>query len=291
MRKKMKQRVAEQKVFEKIQKEMKKEGIKVKIIERVKNNGEKLRGIAFQKDDMGVAPVSYFNKMRNMEEVEKQVEWMKKVVKNGFEVGVYSLERKLLNDKWESMKDKIVFRLLKKKGNEEFLKGVVYKEVLDLALVFYMLLENEGFSGSIGITETLLKELNMNEQELYETAKKNTPLLLPPEFTDIETIIQSYTGLEAEPCGMYVLRNASESYGAGTILYDGVLERIAEQLNGNFYIIPSSIHECIIIEADSTDKESLDCMVREINSTALEREDVLENHAYLYDRDRKEIMY
>ena len=90
MRKKMKQRVAEQKVFEKIQKEMKKEGIKVKIIERVKNNGEKLRGIAFQKDDMGVAPVSYFNKMRNMEEVEKQVEWMKKVVKNGFEVGVYS---------------------------------------------------------------------------------------------------------------------------------------------------------------------------------------------------------
>lgn len=287
----MKQREAEEKVFEKIQKEMEKEGIKVSIIERVKNNGEKLRGIAFQKDDMQLAPVCYFKNIQNMEDVEKQVEWMKNVVQNSFKESVHRLEKELFNGSWEHMKDKIVFRLVKKKGNEEFLKDVVYKEVLDLALVFYILLENEGFSGSISITKSLLKELKMNEQEIYETAKKNTPLLLPPEFTDMEMIIKSYTGQETESCGMYVLRNTSESYGAGTILYEGILEKIAEQVKENFYIIPSSIHECIIVGESSTDKESLDCMVRQINAIALEREDVLENHAYLYDRERKEIMY
>ena len=48
---------------------------------------------------------------------------------------------------------------------------------------------------------------------------------------------------------------------------------------------------CIIVRESSADKESLDCMIKQINSTALKREEVLENHAYLYDRERKKIMY
>lgn len=142
------------------------------------------------------------------------------------------------------MKDKIVFKLVKKKGNEEFLKQIVYKDVLDLALVFYILLEDEEVAGSINITSSLLDMLKISEEEVYDIAKENTPRILPSEFIDMRTIIKSSIGQETESDEMYVLRNVSEINGAGTILYDGVLEKIAERLNGNFYIIPCSVHEC-----------------------------------------------
>lgn len=288
----MKQREAEQKVLEKIQREMEKAGIRVSIKEKIQNNGARKRGIVFQQGDIPVAPIVYFDEnIRNIEEVEKQVEEMKNIVQNSFEETVFRLEKKLLNGNWEHMKDKIVFKLVKKKGNEEFLKQIVYKDVLDLALVFYILLEDEEVAGSINITSSLLDMLKISEKEVYDIAKENTPRILPSEFIDMRTIIKSSIGQETESDEMYVLRNVSEINGAGTILYDGVLEKIAERLNGNFYIIPCSVHECIIVRESSADKESLDCMIKQINSTALKREEVLENHAYLYDRERKKIMY
>lgn len=240
----MKQREAEQKVLEKIQREMEKAGIRVSIKERIQNNGARKRGIVFQQGDIPVAPIVYFDEnIKNIEEVEKQVEEMKNIVQNSFDETVFRLERKLLNGNWEHMKDKIVFKLVKKKGNEEFLKQIVYKDVLDLALVFYILLEDEEVAGSINITSSLLDMLKISEEEVYDIAKENTPRILPSEFIDMRTIIKSSIGQETESDEMYVLRNVSEINGAGTILYDGVLEKIAERLNGNFYIIPCSVHE------------------------------------------------
>lgn len=57
----MKQREAEQKVLEKIQKEMEKEGIRVSIKEKIQNNGARKRGIVFERGDIPVAPIVYFD--------------------------------------------------------------------------------------------------------------------------------------------------------------------------------------------------------------------------------------
>lgn len=85
---------------------------------------------------------------------------------------------------------------------------------------------------------------------------------------------------------MYVLSNHTRINGAACILYDGVLEKIAEMLECNLFILPSSVHEVILIpEKGDEDYERLSEMVREVNETQLSPEEVLADHAYYYSRE------
>ena len=84
---------------------------------------------------------------------------------------------------------------------------------------------------------------------------------------------------------MYVLSNKFRNYGAAGIAYPNVLEMIGQILKKDYYILPSSVHEVIIVPySEIYVCSKLDEMVREINSTQVEEEDVLSNHVYLYDR-------
>ena len=60
---------------------------------------------------------------------------------------------------------------------------------------------------------------------------------------------------------------------------------IGQILKNDYYILPSSVHEVIIVPySEILVCSKLDEMVREINITQVEEEDVLSNHVYLYDR-------
>lgn len=83
----------------------------------------------------------------------------------------------------------------------------------------------------------------------------------------------------------YVLVDVSEEGTAACIAYPNVLEMIGQILKKDYYILPSSVHEVIIVPySEIYVCSKLDEMVREINSTQVEEEDVLSNHVYLYDR-------
>lgn len=85
---------------------------------------------------------------------------------------------------------------------------------------------------------------------------------------------------------MFVLTNSLRSLGAACILYENVLFHIGNFLKENYYILPSSIHEVIIIpESQCPDEDTLNSMILEINETQVEIEDVLSDHVYYYNRD------
>ena len=74
------------------------------------------------------------------------------------------------------------------------------------------------------------------------------------------------------------------------MLYSGCLEGIGMYLKGNYYILPSSIHEVVVIsEEDSPGRERLRTMVENVNETQMEEEDILSNHIYYYDREQKKL--
>ena len=76
-----------------------------------------------------------------------------------------------------------------------------------------------------------------------------------------------------------------KSYGAAALLYPGCLEGIGMYLKDNYYILPSSVHEVIVVaEKDSPGSGRLGSMVREVNATQMEEEDILSNQIYYYDR-------
>lgn len=86
---------------------------------------------------------------------------------------------------------------------------------------------------------------------------------------------------------MYVLTNASRNMGAGCILYPDMLQACAEKVGKEFYLLPSSIHEMILIPCDKVDDpKELICMVRDINHTAVFASDRLSDHIYKYDREK-----
>ena len=86
---------------------------------------------------------------------------------------------------------------------------------------------------------------------------------------------------------MYVLSNRIHSYGAAAILYSGRMEGIGMYLKSNYYVLPSSVHEVIVVpEKAAVEKEELSAMVAEINRTQVEAEEVLSDHAYYYDRKK-----
>ena len=105
-----------------------------------------------------------------------------------------------------------------------------------------------------------------------------------PASDDIDS--SELTDLDA--IGFKILTNVHQLHGAACILYDHVLELIGTELQENYYVIPSSTHEVLILQ-ESTAKHcpSLSDMIQEVNATTVDMEDVLADHPYYYDRSSK----
>ena len=87
---------------------------------------------------------------------------------------------------------------------------------------------------------------------------------------------------------MLILTNAGKTYGACCILYPKVLERLAERVDGDYYLIPSSVHEFILLPVEQgRSAAELKEMIVEVNSTELTPEEILSDQLYLYSRQER----
>jgi len=62
---------------------------------------------------------------------------------------------------------------------------------------------------------------------------------------------------------------------------------IAEMFNTDIYILPSSIHEVIVVSSIIKSAEDLALMVKDINRTELKPEEILSDHVYFYGKEEK----
>ena len=89
---------------------------------------------------------------------------------------------------------------------------------------------------------------------------------------------------------MKVLSNRRHMYGAAVMILPGVLQDIAEEMDASLYILPSSVHEVILMtDTGQEQPQVLRDMVMEVNATQVLPEEILSDHVYYYDRDKKEI--
>lgn len=198
------------------------------------------------------------------------------------------------------VKNKIVYRLINREKNKKLLSEVPYMPWKDLAIVFYLLLEMDEHQmqqAAMLIKKEQLEWWNTSTEDLYQNAMLNTEKLLPYELTNMYALLTEMLGVEeiedhltAEE-SMYVLTNQMRSFGAAAVLYPGRLEMLALYLKENFYILPSSVHEMIILpESGALPKEELNAVIQEINGSQVNAEEYLSDHAYYYDRVRKCVM-
>ena len=83
---------------------------------------------------------------------------------------------------------------------------------------------------------------------------------------------------------MYIMSNPIKMNGAATMAYPGVIRNFAETIRKNLYVIPSSIHEVILVPESGTEDTNLNDMVAEVNHTQVDPKEVLADHVYYYDR-------
>ena len=288
-----------------------------------KNNGVELVGIVAKEKGSNASPTIYINdffeEYKRGVPVERIVESLQEIfLQNQYAKAVDLSE--FAN--YECAKKQIVFKVINYEKNWELLKEIPHKVFCNLAIVFYYTVTQFPFEGraSILIYNSHLENWKITEDELYKQAMKNTPMLLPAQIENIEEVMvgllknglkkekkqeekitveifgknwveellcQLQTELETEKdrLPMYVLSNQNKLLGAACMLYPDVLKRFAEEKQKNLFILPSSIHEVILLpETENMNQTALLDMVMEINRTQVEECEVLADSVYYFDR-------
>lgn len=195
------------------------------------------------------------------------------------------------------MTDNITIKIVSLDQNRELTKVAPHKIKDDMLITYQWIANiNEGGFHSALVRNEMMGSIGLDTDELHRIALKNTERIFPPVIGDIQHMIfEESVPLEEfiiEEKGlrlpMYVITNKIMVNGAATIFYPGVMENLAEKFGRNIYILPSSVHEIILMPDDENiDIRSLEDIVRSVNQDQVEPEDRLSNHVFLYDKDNK----
>lgn len=190
---------------------------------------------------------------------------------------------------------KLIYKLVGKESNEEFLKAHPHRSFKDMAIIYCLLL-NIGEKGCLSVTirNEHLKHWNKSEEELYFIAQKNTAKLLPVKISSLNTMINEMmkdlgVTMPLEENNAYILTNKYCYYGAGVLLYDDVLEMIYNELESDFYILPTSVHEILVVpKYNNDDNEDVDKMreeiIQDLENTNMQQE-ILSGKLFYYEHD------
>ena len=179
---------------------------------------------------------------------------------------------------FNDLKDGIYFKV----SHRDKAGDNVYKEVGDLALTYWIrLVESTGMGGiriSASVSEKLMDAWGITIDELDATARENTARMFPAEVKTSSELL----GIMEENTFICVT-NAEKKNGASAVFYDGMLDSLAEIFGGDFYLIPSSIHEMLAVRPEGFDPSFFNAAIKECNKELLmEPEEVLSDHAYRY---------
>lgn len=203
------------------------------------------------------------------------------------QVGEFSADR----FQYEKVKNGIFVVVQNAEMNQELLEKVPHEIRDDLALLYRVNVElSNGEKGSVLIHNTHLESWGIDEKALKEVAWNNMHNYYPPEFSNMSNVLRSvgYDEIpeDVEFVEMYVLSNRDKQYGAAYMFDTEVMSKIAEEIGGDIVVIPSSIHESILLrKQEETDFDILREMVKEVNRTQLHPTEILSDEVYQYSRD------
>lgn len=273
--------------------------VRVMAREVLKNNGSVRKGIIFTERDINASPTiyleHYYNMFENGTDVREIAEdiiscFYKNRLSKGIDVEFFS--------DYEKVSEKLYCKLINKKLNSDLLKEVPYEGFNDLAVIVYCILDDFEFgNASITIRNNHLKMWGKTPEEVLLKAKGNTRFQLGCCVENISVMIEDMLRGSKDTCDeeykfngipkvpMYVVTNRQKMNGSVFMIYDDLLRSFCDIVGDNYYILPSSVHEFILVpDGEGDTKNYYDEMVQEVNESHVSREEILSNHAYFYSR-------
>lgn len=206
-----------------------------------------------------------------------------------------------------SVKNKICFKLINKKLNSELLSTLPHRDYFnDMSVIYYINLsftDEEEYLYTVKITNNIAKLWNIDEAQLYELARRNSPRLEKCYIKPLCDTIKEMTGRQNannrehisgknfdmvlatnERFPMYVASSRNRIIGAAVILYDKLLQSVSRYI-GSFFILLASIYEAIFLPfpAEREDSEQISQMVKSVNAEVVCEEDILSENCLYYD--------
>ena len=200
-------------------------------------------------------------------------------------------------ENYEKARGHVYFKLINYERNKVLLTKIPYIPYLDLAVAFYYRLEKGKFQGATMLIHNCnLEAWKIDPRQLLEDAVINTSRKLPYSLQGMDALIRELSGDEDQGLYtgeeiMYVLSNQEKCFGAAALLYPPLLSHISKIFRKNFYVLPSSVHECILVpDQGQYSRIELTRMVREVNQTQVEADEILSDQVYYYDRQQEKLM-
>lgn len=262
------------------------------MVQRVKKNNQvSMMGLSIGEQKNYLLPVLYLEPFyRNHLRGQTIEETMREIasVYQGHQVGFYLDEDKVSD--YEYIKRNLFYRIINYEKNKELLKYTPHERFLDLAVTYrWAAYRNHDGMASALVRNKELLMWGISKDQMMKDARENTEKIFPPVMRKIQSVLPIHIIEEEIP--LFVMSNGDYMNGASVILYKDVLRDFAKYMEHDLYILPSSIHEVIILLDNEYAKapEELARMVRETNRIVVDREEILSDHVYYYDREKDEI--
>ena len=183
-------------------------------------------------------------------------------------------------------------------SNADLLEDTPHRIIADLAAVVRVIVKTgkHGPCGSILVKKSMIDSMGISEDELFENAMRNMVNRSAFRCMSMAQMMAELSGREPDeldtPGGLYILTNESKFNGAAVLAFPDEMARLIDKIcpdEESVYVIPSSIHEVLILAGCGLDANDLRYMVREINSTQVQPDEVLSNNVYVFDKETKEL--
>lgn len=278
----------------------------IEIVQNEKNNGVWLDAVSIQRQDTQVIPQmyldGYFQDLRNGRTMESIVDDMVQIYLSKDRTDFRGFPFDVTD--YNEVKTRLTVQLINGISNEDFLKDVPCKSLdsTDLVAVYRVELEStEQGTSSAQVKNSMLELWGISADTLHQDAINNAMEKEPAKLVKMTAVMSSVmfgldvrdipiTDFEMEPGEMYVLSNSNMLRGASALMYPGLMKTIAENSDTNVFILPSSIHETILLrDTGEMNAEELKAMVAGINQSEVSPEEVLSNEVYYFDRKEQTI--
>jgi hypothetical protein len=271
-----------------------------RVIETMKNNNVSRVGISFHEQGSNISPVIYMEPYRKaatngrpMDDLMREIaETVSRSMEQTQHLGPMDY------GDYERVKDYLSVTLINGRENRQLLSQMPYRQMEDLALILELKFPMEQGTGSIKVNHELAERWKVDTDILFEQAERRAMKaepavlqkmedvlsLLETDRNETKNLLDAESLQTAEP-GLYVLSNQSKVKGAAVLSYPGVLEKVDRLFPKGFYILPSSVHELLIVpKSPELDPKELGEMVRAINRSEVAKEEQLSDRVYTYDR-------
>lgn len=294
----------------------------------VKNNSVRRKALSIVRKDEKATPTIYLREFYEDYKEGRDLEDICEEIYDTYKSGLDRFKDEINMEEFldfDKIKDQIYFKLINQEMNAMLLKDVPWRAYLDLGIVYYVSVLADDCTATVLIHNEHIANWRLTEKELYEVAYENTlekrkACILNMKDIIKDMVIERITGStdilaedveyngktkeeieemvdeeisrvkKRQPMDMFILTNDIKTNGAICMMYPNVLKDFANEQGVDLFVIPSSVHEVILVPKKDGSAKRLNEILNDVNQNSVDPIEILSNRIYSYSRDVDEVV-